>query len=113
MLPYLDNENEEEKQAVVIEFSLNLSQLVEVYLHTHFFHYDEEFAEFVIDNRSYPDALKHNYDFIIGVMSDSNPEGLLADYRLNKISKEELIHGMMKWTSVEQLSLHNQDIVIY
>lgn len=110
MIPYLDTDNEDDKLAVVIEFELNLSCLNADYRHGKFLDYNEEFAEFVVDNRNNPDALRHEFDYIIGVMSDSNPDELLADYHLNKITKSELVQGLMKWTSMEQLSLHSQRI---
>lgn len=110
ILPYLESENEEDQIPVVIEFELNLSKLDAKYIHEKFLKYDEEFAEFILLNRSYPDERKHDFDFIIGVMSDSNPEGLLADFRANLITREELITGLKKGTSMEQLSLNNQEI---
>lgn len=52
----------------------------------------------------------HNYDFIIGVMSDSNPQKLIFSYRKGEITDEEVVEGLQKFTSMEQLSLHNQEI---
>lgn len=110
MLPYLDVESEGDKKAVVIEFELNLYEIKEGYKHTCFLHHDEVFAEFILKNRMYPDAVNHDFDFIIGVMSDSNPEGLLADFRAGRITREDLITTLEKWNSMEQLSLHKQSV---
>lgn len=110
ILPYLDGDDECDHTPVVIEFKLNLSKLNPKYTHEKFLKYDERFAEFVFLNRQSPDELIHHFDFVIGVMSDSNPVALLADYRANLISKEDLIIGLQKGTSMEQLSLHNQEI---
>lgn len=110
ILPYLDGENANDHTPIVIEFELNLSKLEPKYTHEKFLNYDERFAEFVLENRKNPDELIHNYDFVIGVMSDSNPAALLADYRAKLLTREELILKLQKGTSMEQLSLHNQEI---
>lgn len=110
MIPYLSGLNIEDQMPIVIEFELNLSKLDKKYSHSKFLKYNEEFAEFVLKNRMNPDNINHSFDYVIGVMSDSNPEGLLADYRANIITREELIIGLQKGTSMEQLSLHNQGI---
>lgn len=110
ILPYLDGENLEDHIPVVVEFELNLSRLDSKYRYEKFLTYDTRFAEFVFENRQNPDKLMHHFDYVIGVMSDSNPVALLTDYRAKIITKEELIKGLQKRTSMEQLSLHNQDI---
>ena len=43
-------------------------------------------------------------------MSDSNPIKLFNQYRNNDIDKEELKEQILKWNSMEQLSLYNQII---
>ena len=110
ILPYLYGENKNDHTPIVIEFELNLSKLESKYTHEKFLNYDERFAEFVLKNRNNPDELIHNYDFVIGVMSDSNPVALLADYRAKSLTREELILKLQKGNSMEQLSLHNQEI---
>lgn len=110
MLPYMEALDEDDRIPVVIEFELDLSKLNEKYRHTKFLHFDEEFARFVFENRTHPQERIHNYDFIIGVMSDSNPQKLIFSYRKGEITDEEVVEGLQKFTSMEQLSLHNQEI---
>ena len=110
MLPYIQGDDKE-KIPIVIEFELNVEKLINKgYSYTKFLHFDEEFAEFVANCRLNPDKRAHNYDFIIGVMTDSNPLKLIDDYRRKIISKEELLRGLLKWNSMEQISIHNQAI---
>lgn len=110
MIPYLSGMNIEDQMPVIIEFELNLSKLDNQYNYRKFLKYDEEFAEFVLKNRTHPKYINHSYDYVIGVMSDSNPEALLIKYRANIITRKELIIALQKGTSMEQLSLYNQDI---
>lgn len=105
-LPYRDDYDE----PIVIEFELCLNDIINDYKHTVFLHFDEEFAKFVIQCRSHPMEKTHDYDFILGVMTDSNPKQLFNDYRHHNISFDEVLNGLMKWNSMEQLSLHNQDL---
>ena len=109
MLPYLGLDDDD-KIAVVIEFELNLSKLSDKYHHAKFLHFDEEFSNFVFQNRTHPNERVHNFDFIIGVMSDSNPQKLIFSYRKKEITYDDVIEGLKKFTSMEQLSLHNQEI---
>ena len=110
ILPYMPIADED-KIPVVIEFSLNIETLLKQgYKHKVFRSFDEEFAEFVAMCRLHPEEKMHNYDFVIGVMTDSNPLKLISDYRSGTISEEELHQGLMKWNSMEQISLHNQEI---
>lgn len=108
MLPYIPGE--EEKTPVVIEFEFNCSAYIETNPNTKFLKYDEEFARFVLENRKNPDSLTHEFDFVIGVMSDSNPVGELIKLRNGELSEEDVILSFMKGTSMEQLSLHTQDL---
>ena len=55
----------------------------------------------------------HEYDFIIGVMTDANPIKLLLNFRNGSISKSEVIYNFEKGNSMQQLSLHNQAICDY
>ena len=70
--------------------------------------YNDEFAEFVFKNRLNPASLQHKYDAIYGVMSDSFPTMLLAEYRTGELTRDAVIEGLKKSTSAKQLSLHNQ-----
>lgn len=73
-----------------------------------FLSYDDKFAEFVFKNRLNPNSLQHKYDVIYGVMSDSFPTMLLAQYRAGELTRDEVVNGLKKSTSAKQLSLHNQ-----
>lgn len=106
-IPYMINKN---SKPIVIEFELCLDKLIDEYKYKCFLHRDEEFAEFVINNRLNPKKRNHDYDFIIGVMTDSNPIDLIDKYQRNQISLNDVKDGLLKWNSMEQLSLHNQDI---
>lgn len=107
-IPYM--KKDETKIPVVIEFELCLEKIANKYKHTCFLHFNDEFAEFVIMNRNDPTKMYHNYDFIIGVMTDSNPENLINNYRNGIITYEALKKALMKWNSMEQVSLHNREI---
>lgn len=74
--------------------------------------YNDEFSKFVFYNRNNNcnGENQHNYDCIFGVMSDSTPIILLQQYRNDEITKEDVIEGLKKPTSVKQLSIHNQEI---
>ena len=43
-------------------------------------------------------------------MSDSNPVDLIKNFRLNLITYDQLKIALYKWNSMDQLSLHNQNI---
>ena len=53
-------------------------------------------AEFVIQNRENPDELQHHFDFIYGVQTDDNPTQVLARFRQNEITKEEMLDEFRK-----------------
>lgn len=110
MLPYTEKKEKDDEVPVVIEFEINFSNLIHTYKNIKFLHYDREFAMFVFRNRNYPDKRMHDYDFIIGVMSDSNPDELIAEYQAGNILSDDVIHGLLKWTSMVQASLHNQEL---
>lgn len=107
-------ENEDKKIAVVIEFEFTPLQWFEgdYYKHKILNAYDDEFAEFVFNNRiNYmAECNQHNYDLIFGVMSDSLPIILMQRYKNGELSKEQVIEGLKKQTSAKQLSIHNQKI---
>lgn len=72
--------------------------------------YNDEFAIFVFDNRTKNIAgiEQHNYDAIYGVMSDSVPTKAILEYKMGKITKDEVLESLKKPTSMKQISLHNQ-----
>lgn len=74
--------------------------------------YDDDFANFVFQNRTENVNREnhHHYDIIFGVMSDSNPIIDIQKYRNNKITKEEVLERFKKHTSNKQLSIHKQEI---
>lgn len=77
-----------------------------------FENYDDEFAEFVLHNRTknVDGENQHTYDCIFGVMSDSFPTRIVQDYKAGVITKERAIEELKKSTSVKQISLHNQTL---
>ena len=110
MLPYLHSD-EKDKVPVVIEFELNLAKLIdEEFSYAKFLNFDESFAKFVANCRLHPQVRIHNYDFVVGVMSDSNPLKLIDDYRRDLISMDDVLAGLLKGNSMQQLCLHNQSI---
>lgn len=72
--------------------------------------YDNEFAEFVFNNRMNNEKIQHDYDLIFGVMSDSLPIILIQRYKNGELKKDDVIEGLKKQTSAKQLSIHNQNI---
>lgn len=74
--------------------------------------YDDKFAEFVFFNRTVnADGLnQHDYDFIFGVMSDSNPIRDISLYNQGEIDEETVLESFKKQTSAKQLSIHNQHL---
>lgn len=75
--------------------------------------FDEEFARFIFHNRVHNvgDIPDHGYDLIYGVMSDSNPTKLIAQFRDGQITEEDFIREIMEQKiSPRQLSIHNQDL---
>lgn len=108
------NEDKSEKIAVIIEFKFKPGEILNSkdYKYKFFTQYDDEFAEFVFLNRSdnVNGEKQHNFDIIMGVMSDSNPNLLLNQYKSKEITRGIVIEQLKKSTSVKQLSLHNQTI---
>lgn len=107
-------ENKDAKTPVVVEFSFVPFQWYSEGKHNfNFFNaYDDDFAEFVFNNRieNINGNRQHNYDIIFGVMSDSIPVLLIQKYKNGEISREEVIAGLKKPTSNKQLSLHRQEL---
>ena len=110
ILPYIEHEVDGDKEAVVIEFELNLSKVGKCFKLKSFLHFDDVFAKFVFYNRMYPSTRMHDYDCVIGVMSDSNPDSLMMEYRAGLISMDEVLQGLKQWTSMVQVSLNSQKI---
>ncbi|WP_273751489.1 DUF3990 domain-containing protein [Leuconostoc mesenteroides] len=71
--------------------------------------YNDEFANFVFQSRSDVSIVHHDYDFIYGGQTDSNPSKLMSDYQNNTISREAVIEGLKKHNPQTQLYIHNQD----
>lgn len=74
--------------------------------------YDDEFANFVFENRVQDEAGKnlHSYDMIYGVESDSKPTTEIIKYKLGISTKEEVLNTFKKSTSMKQLYIQNQSI---
>ena len=75
---------------------------------------NDEFADFVFSNRMFfmdsPLFCFHNYDFVIGVMSDGNQPLDFEKYRQNIITKEELYRRICIPKEDWQISIHSQSI---
>lgn len=94
----------EEEVVIIVEF--RISNFIEIFKstdsHCHYFakhkksESDLDFAEFVIQNRENPDELQHHFDFIYGVQTDDNPTQVLARFRQNEITKEEMLDEFRK-----------------
>lgn len=109
ILPYLPSNSKDEKIGVVIEFELKLDNYLN-FKYCSFLKFNEDFANFVITNRLKPNIRQHDYDFIVGIMSDSNPLELIMKYRRGEMQYQELATNFMIGNSMEQVSLHNQII---
>ena len=74
--------------------------------------YNEDFANFVFNNRTenFNGTKQHDYDMVYGVMSDSYPTKEIGEYKAGLKSKEDVLLALQKRTSVKQLSLHTQNI---
>lgn len=103
-------ENYEDQIAVVIEFSFCPIDWVEDYKYMIFGSYDDDFANFVFYNRTLnaDGSNQHDFDFICGVMSDSNPIVDILRYKSGEIGETEVIESFKKPTSAKQISIHNQ-----
>lgn len=74
--------------------------------------YNDEFAIFVFENRTYNifGTKQHDYDVIYGVMSDSVPTQAILEYKIGLKTKEDVLECLKKPTSMKQISLHNQNL---
>ena len=74
--------------------------------------YDDDFANFVFDNRTenIRGRYQHHYDIIYGVMSDAVPTLAISQYRIGEKTREEVIETLKTSTSMKQMSLHTQKI---
>lgn len=106
--------NQDKKIPVVIEFEFIPLEWFEAdnYKYKILNAYDDEFAEFVFNNRinNTGEINQHEFDLIFGVMSDSLPTILIQKYKNKELTKENVIEGLKKSTAVKQLSIHNQKI---
>jgi len=101
----------EKNEPVIVEFNFTpLNWFVDGHNSTVFEYYDDQFANFVFENRTenYNGGNQHNYDIIYGVMSDSVPTELLSKYGAGLITKQMVLDGIKKSTRMKQLSLHDQ-----
>ncbi|WP_025783035.1 DUF3990 domain-containing protein [Sporosarcina sp. D27] len=107
---------EDELTPIVIEYEL-IDPIAESFFiapdvkTTCFPSYSEDFALFILENRLNPQKKMHDYDLIYGVMSDSNPNILVPQFKGKLITKEQFVDEITKkTTSTRQLSVHNQVI---
>jgi len=96
-------EFEFDARAVISDQSLSTKFLCE---------FDDEFANFVIENRlnNVLLASPHGYDMIIGVQSDSKPTILIDQYHGGEIDMQTLIDGLKVKNGRRQISIHNQEV---
>lgn len=81
------------------------------YKYCNFPKYNNDFAKFVLDNRTQNRNMTiHHYDLIWGVMSDSIPDQVIWNYKNGIISYDEAIEKFKKCNSMKQLFLSNQTL---
>lgn len=107
----------ERKEWAVVEFAFNPCEylLANIDLPIKILNlpkHDEQFAEFVFDNRvkNVYNENPHNYDIIWGVMSDSLPIEIVAAYSRGLMSREEAVQKLKKPNSMKQLYLGTQEL---
>ncbi len=107
---------QEREDWAIIEFAFNPYELLfskeNIYSYRNFPKHNKAFAEFVFRNRmnNREKENPHKFDLIWGVMSDSNPEQVVWDYKNQKISYEKVIQLLQKSNSMKQLFISNQEI---
>lgn len=99
---------------VLLEYEFDArSVMLEDELSTEFFcDFDDDFANFVIKNRSENVSLDspHGYDMIVGVQSDSKPTILIEQYQKGEIELQDLVDGLKVPNGRRQISIHNQEL---
>ena len=106
---------EARENCAVIEFKFNPYETLFVklgqYKYCNFPKYNNDFAKFVLDNRTQNRNMSiHHYDLIWGVMSDSIPDQVIWNYKNGIISYDEAIEKFKKCNSMKQLFLSNQTL---
>ena len=100
----------------VVEFEFNPFHLLFIEENTYryrcFSKHDNEFAQFIFENRVHNvyNQKPHGYDLIWGVMSDSFPDQVVLDYRNCVVSYERALELLKKPNSMRQLYIGNQKI---
>lgn len=99
---------------VLLEFEFDAKVIIaDENLDTKFFcEFNDEFADFVIMNRTENVLLEspHGYDMIIGIQSDSRPSILIEQFENGEIELEELMDELKLPNSRRQISIHNQEL---
>lgn len=69
--------------------------------------YNNDFAEFVFNNRSNNrrGTMQHDFDIVAGCMTSGNPTDVMADYYTNVLTKEEVIDKFKTPCSRRQICL--------
>ena len=117
-LPIITEEGnlQDREEWAVIEFEFNPYELLfssgSQYSYKNYPKHNEEFANFVLHNRTHNVYKEnpHNFDIIWGIMSDSNPKRMIEAYRNNVITRSMLIKHLQKPNSMRQLYIGNQRI---
>ena len=104
------------KDWAIITFALNPFNLLFTsdtqYNFHNFSQHNDEFANFVFENRMHNTRKEnhHHYDVIWGVMSDNKPFEIIEKYKKKIISYENAINEFKKTNSMRQLYIGNQNI---
>lgn len=80
------------------------------YTYKNFAKHNEDFAEFVLDNRLNNNKKTHCFDIIWGVMSDSVPDQVVRDFSSGDLTHDQAIKKLMKSNSMKQLYIGSQSI---
>lgn len=107
---YMVSDNEDDLTPVIVEFPFIPYELIQQGAKYKYFpKYDDEFAEFVFENRIHFQEEKiHPNDITGGVTSDTKPTFLMQQYFIGKATKEQVIEELKTSTSIKQLCLHKQ-----
>lgn len=92
-----------EKPWIIMEFKVNPEIFNLKILELNY--YNDEFAEFIFDNRTknIKGNYQHEYDIVSGCMSDSNPLEVIIGYDTGEYTKQESLELLKKSTSSKQV----------
>lgn len=100
------------KTPCVIEYKIDINDLIAEFKGHFLFNFDKEFADFVSMNRE-KEGLLHNYDFVYGKVADGRKLVEATDrYRRKELSLRRYLReiGNNRYATDDQLSIHNKRI---